>query len=264
MPEDSSRRIRLDVAYDGTSFCGWQRQKRDPSVQETLETVLSQIHKTPVSVTASGRTDSGVHARQQVIHFDRPPGVTMPPERYVPAANSLLPSTVRVLSSSWVSSDFHARFLARTRVYRYYITFGAAAPPERAAYSWYRRRRPSLRRLNALCRPLLGSHDFTTFTAAGDPSENKVRRIFAASFRPAGDQILFEIAGNAFLWRMVRSLTGTILTLEESQLSLEDLPRQMEDLLASKERGRAGVSAPARGLFLHQVLYEGEYNGYLW
>lgn len=257
------QRIRLTLAYEGTDFCGWQRQPRDPSVQETLEGVLSRIHGQAVTVTASGRTDSGVHAQGQVVHFDAPP-ISLPPERYPLACNSLLPPSVRVLSAGAAAPDFHARYQAVCRVYRYRLAFGPAPLPEEARWCWHRRRRPELRRLNALCRPLLGTHDFTTFTAAGDPSESKVRRIYSAAFFPRGSEIIFEIGGNAFLWRMVRSLTGTILELEEKGGLLEQLAPAMARRLEAQERGLAGTSAPARGLSLHRVFYKGEPNGYFW
>ncbi len=253
------RRIALRIAYDGTDFCGWQRQKRDPSVQGVLEEALTAVHKSPVGIAGSGRTDSGVHASGQTAHFDSS-GIRLPAERFPQALNRHLPLSVRVLRAREVSSQFHARYSARCRVYRYYIApAGAAVSPEKIRYRWALGRRPSIRRLNALCRPLLGSHDFTTFAAVGDASKSRVREVRAASFLPCGEDLVFEIAGNAFLWRMVRSLAGTLVSLEGEGAGAG----AMEEILQARDRRAARTTAPAQGLFLHQVLYEGDTHGYL-
>ncbi len=258
--EPSRRRIALRIAYDGTDFCGWQRQKREPSVQEALEKALEAVHKRPVGITGSGRTDSGVHAAGQVAHFDSG-GISLPASRFPQALHRHLPPSIRILHAWPVSEDFHSRYQACCRVYRYYLSPGASVvPPDRIRYRWPLGRRPSMEGLNALCRPLLGQQDFTTFSAAGDASESRVRRIFSAGFLPLGADLVFEIAGNAFLWRMVRSLVGTLLEMEARGAG----PAEMQKALYARDRSLAGPTAPARGLFLQQVLYKGDIHGYLY
>jgi len=168
-------RIRLDLGYDGNSFCGWQLQKHDPSVQGALESALKQLTGQDVRVIGSGRTDSGVHAMNQTAHFDS--DASIPPEKYAPALNSLLPQGVRVYRSRETAADFHARFSARRRTYRYLIKAGQHRSAFCDGRVYHICRCPDLGRLNALAAPLVGTHDFTTFTAAGDSSESRVRRI---------------------------------------------------------------------------------------
>ncbi len=247
-------RIRIDLSYDGGEFCGWQLQKTDPSVQGAIEEALLSLTGEEIRVIGSGRTDSGVHARCQTAHFDTE--ASIPPQKYTPALNGALPLGVRILRSGEVSPRFHARFSARLRSYRYQIIPGRKATPFDSRYALALKGRPNLQRLNALARMLVGTHDFSTFTAAGDPSESRVRRIESALFFPLGEMILFQISGNAFLWRMVRSIVGTLLEMEAQGRGPEELAR----ILASGERSAAGVTAPAMGLFLYKVEYDEEFR----
>lgn len=244
------RRIKITLAYDGTNYVGWQIQKNGKSIQEMLERGLELLTSNPAKVIGAGRTDSGVHARGQVAHFDTDLE-SLPAERFYKALNTRLPQDIRVLSSSQVSERFHARFDATERVYRYYLSTGTVVSPFIFRYSHHLRREPDLSRLNTLCRPLLGVHDFTTFSAEREQGESKVREIYRASFYPKGRFIVFEISGSSFLWRMVRSLVGTLLELEE-QGSPEGA---LLELLTARDRSLAGTTAPAKGLFLEKVEY---------
>ncbi|WP_319561501.1 tRNA pseudouridine(38-40) synthase TruA [Marispirochaeta sp.] len=247
-------RIRLDLSYDGTMFCGWQLQKTDPSVQGALETALETLTGTMTRVIGSGRTDSGVHALNQTAHFDS--DASIPPEKYSLALNSILPPGVRIYRSLAVGEDFHARFSARKRTYRYYIKPGPKTSPFCESRVYRIRRYPDILQLNTLASALIGTHDFTTFTAAGDASDSRVRKIVAASFFPKGGLLVFQISGNAFLWRMVRSIVGTLLDLEQKG----EEPQMLEKIISARDRNFAGPTAPAQGLYLYKVYYNEPYS----
>lgn len=252
----SRRRIRLDLAYDGTAFNGWQVQKKGRTVQGLIEEALERIHSHPVRLTGSGRTDSGVHARFQPAHFDTDK-LNIEPQKFSIALNSMLPGDVRVIRSYETAPDFHARFQAVERGYRYYILPGRNALPFHRDFCWETRRNHRLDLLNRYAGRLLGQHDFSAFAAAGDASPSKVRIITSASFIPEGDMIVFQLSGNAFLWKMVRSLTGTLLELEKAEAH----ESRISEILESRDRSQGGTTAPARGLFLDFVRYPGEPGG---
>ncbi len=250
-----SRNILLTVSYDGTRFLGWQRQNekaagKGRTVQEEIEKALEEMHGHPVPVFGSGRTDSGVHAAGQAANF-----VTdiarIPAERFVHALNSLMDRDVRILASREVPADFHARFNARARTYRYFIYCGKHPYAHEMPYIWYIGRWPDITRLNRMAACLSGETDCTTFTAIGDKSLSKTRYIYNACFYPEGEKLVFEITANAFLWKMVRSLTGTLLWLDEKNRDPEEFKR----ILDSRNRKLAGPTAPGSGLFLWNVRY---------
>jgi tRNA pseudouridine38-40 synthase len=247
---DSSRNIRLLIAYDGTDFSGWQRQDRSRTVQGTLENALEKIHKRPVILTGAGRTDSGVHAAGQVANF-RTHIDSIPAERFVPALNSLLPRDVRILESRTALSDFHARFDAKSRSYRYRLVCGRSALPQELRYSLQLWRRPNLALLNAYARIFRGEMDCSIFARPGDPSLSRNRYFFNAAFFPQGDSLIFEIRANAFLWKMARSVVGTLLHYEEK----ETPPETLRSIIASGNRNLAGPTVPPNGLSLWQVEY---------
>jgi tRNA pseudouridine38-40 synthase len=244
------RTIRLLVSYDGTDFSGWQRQNADRSVQGEMEKALERLHKRPVQLVGSGRTDSGVHAAGQVAHF-RSPIPSIPPEKYVMALNALLPRDVRVLESREASPDFHARFDAKSRTYRYFIICGRPGLPHELRYAWQIWRRPRVEVLNAMAAALLGETDCSTFATPKDSSESRCRFISHARFQPEGDTLVFEIRANAFLWKMVRSVVGSLLHYEEKGATVADFAA----VAASRDRALAGPTAPPQGLFLWRIEY---------
>ncbi|UCF97146.1 MAG: tRNA pseudouridine(38-40) synthase TruA [Spirochaetaceae bacterium] len=247
------RNIRVTLAYDGTEFSGWQVQKNARTVQGEIEEALRRMHDHPVRIQGAGRTDSGVHASGQVGNFYTDLD-SITPSRWHVALNSYLPPDVRALDSREVAFAFNAKNNARRRVYRYFLYTGSVGPPHLRLYCWKIRRRPELRRLNALAAVFLGEHDFTTFAAAGDLSKSKVRRVDTACFFPEGPFLCFKVAASSFVWKMVRSILGTILEYERNALS----PADLAGALAARDRSRAGMSAPARGLFLERVVYDGD------
>ena len=242
--------IRLTLAYDGTEFSGWQVQNNARTVQGDIEEALRRMHDHPVRIQGAGRTDSGVHASGQVGNFFSDLD-SIEPCRWHIALNSYLPPDVRALASWEVPESFNAKDSARQRVYRYFLYTGEVGLPHLRLYCWKIRRRPDLRALNALASVFLGEHDFTTFAAAGDTSKSKVRRVDTACFFPEGPFICFKVAASSFVWKMVRSMLGTILEYEQKNLP----PAALADALQARDRYQAGTSAPARGLFLEKVVY---------
>jgi tRNA pseudouridine38-40 synthase len=248
MPE---RNIRLTLAYDGTDFLGWQLQKSGRTVQGVMQDGLARMHGHPVHVLAAGRTDSGVHAIGQVANFHSDID-SIPGRRFRDAVNSYLPRDVRVISSETVVSAFHARRSARLRVYRYYTVCGPVLMPHLRNYRHWIRRSPDLARLNGLAAVLAGEHDFTCFSAEGDANLSKVRRVDASAFHRDGDTLVYTIAASSFLWKMVRTIIGTLFTLEEQGMG----PRELRLVMDAGSRSNAGGTAPAKGLFLERVVYD--------
>jgi tRNA pseudouridine38-40 synthase len=247
------RNIRLTLAYDGTEFSGWQVQNNARTVQGDIEEALRRMHDHPVRIQGAGRTDSGVHASGQVGNFFSDLD-SIEPARWYIALNSYLPPDVRAMDSREAPAKFNAKSNARQRVYRYFIYTGSVGLPHLRLYCWKIRWQPELRALNALASVFLGEHDFTTFAAAGDVSKSKVRRVDTACFFPEGPFICFKVAASSFVWKMVRSMLGTILECEQKALP----PAALADALKAQDRSQAGMSAPARGLFLERVMYDGD------
>lgn len=256
--DEGRRRIRLTVAYDGTPYYGWQRQSNGRSVQNELEKALSTMLKEPIEVSGSGRTDSGVHALGQVCHFDIS-NKSIPPQAFVNALNQLLPHDIRIMDSAEVDGSFHARFSTMAREYRYLIKEEPVFKPFDKNRAAKVRRFPDFDLLNGYAACIEGTHDFTTFTGAGDRCQSKFRDIYVSRFSWDrdfwGDPVLvYTICGNAFLFRMVRSLVGTMLQLGEDGAPVEEFRRRLE----AKDRFQTGRTAPAGGLYLFRISYDSE------
>jgi tRNA pseudouridine38-40 synthase len=269
------RTIKLIIAYDGTDFLGWQRQDGQSSrlkesarlkeslrlekartVQGIIEAALEKMHGHPVALAGAGRTDSGVHARAQAASFQTDIE-SIKPDRFVPALNSLLPSDVRIMEAGEAAPDFHARFSARMRTYRYFFITGRQAMPHENRYALQLWRVPRIDILNSYCRLLPGERDCAIFASrgggagSGDTSKSTFRNITHAAFLAEGGRLVFEISANAFLMKMVRSAAGTFLHYEE-----RDTPSaQLGDIIASGDRSLAGPTLPPQGLFLWKVDY---------
>jgi tRNA pseudouridine38-40 synthase len=252
--KNQNRNIKLTIAYDGTDFCGWQRQTNDRTVQEVIEAALEKMHGKPVNLTGAGRTDTGVHAVGQTANFYTDIA-SITPARFVPALNSLLPHDVRVIDSCEVNSEFHARFSAKARLYRYQFLCrsetGIGTLPHENRYNLRLHRHPCLELLNTYGRLLLGETDCSIFAGAGDTSKSKNRYIYRAYFYIEKDTLIFEICANAFLRNMVRSVAGTFLHYEEKNTP----QKKLREIIASGERNLAGPTLPPQGLFLWKVEY---------
>ena len=258
------RNILLTISYDGTDFCGWQRQddvsggQAERTVQGEIEKALEKIHKSPTPLYGSGRTDSGVHATGQAANFYSPID-SMPAENYVRALNAFLPDDVRILESREVPEDFSARKSATSRVYRYFIALGDSTAADNMRFCWnVKNYTPNIKRLNKYCECLRGEIDCASFAASGDDSVSTFRYIDDAHFfiqkdRWGKDLLVFQIEGNAFLWKMVRTLTGTLVNLDKTNAP-ED---SMEKIQKACDRKAAGVTAPPTGLFLYEIKFDG-------
>lgn len=248
--------FRLDLAYDGTAFSGWQDQTVERTVQGEIEKALGAILKSPVRIAGAGRTDAGVHARHQVATFQAE--TRMNGNQIRVALNSLLPKDVRILEASPVPEGFHARFSAKARVYHYYLYMGTVALPWEEPYCWRLGHPLDLGVLNAMAGSILGETDFTTFSSAQDQSASRIRYMYQSVFFLEGPFLVYRVAGNAFLWRQVRSLVGSMVKWAPLPGGLELFQRALK----ARNREEAGPTAPARGLFLQKVVYEDGEWGY--
>lgn len=245
----ATRNIRLILAYDGTAYHGFQRQPNVPTVQEALETKLARITGEPVTVIAAGRTDAGVHATGQVVNF-RTSG-TIPVERVAPALNGLAPFDIVARHPADVPAEFHARFDARSRTYRYYL-WRAGPSPFLARYT-HRAVLPAgaTGRIRAALPALLGQHDFTSFCAVGAESGTRERSVTRAELHQRGPLLRLTFSADGFLQNMVRIIVGTLLEVGQGTRQ----PEEMATILAARNRDAAGDTAPPRGLFLTRVEY---------
>ena len=249
-----SRNIKLTIAYDGTDFHGWQRQENGRTVQGVIEQALEKIHGSYVSLTGSGRTDAGVHAAGQTANFFT--GIdSIPASRFAPALNTLLPHDVRILDACEEDSNFHARFSASSRIYRYHFICnslsGSTAMPHERLYNLRLFRFPRIDILNAYGRLLLGETNCAIFSASSDTSKSKNRYIYRSYFFIEGNRLIFEICANAFLRKMVRSVAGTFLHYEETGAP----PEKLREIIADGNRSLAGPTLPPHGLFLWKVNF---------
>ena len=248
--EGATHNVRLTVAYDGTDFCGWQRQKSERTVQQVVEEALQRMLGESIRVHAAGRTDSGVHAVGQVINF-RTTTTSIPADRWAVALNSYLPADVQAVRGGVAPASFDSRRSALARGYRYQILPSGVRLPHLRRYCYATRSALDVGYLNRVAAQLVGERDFAVFAAAGDASASTVRRVLSASFFPDAPYLVFRIVATSFLWRMVRSIVGTLIELAEQKAP----PGDVRDLIARRQRELVGQTAPARGLFLERVWY---------
>jgi tRNA pseudouridine38-40 synthase len=243
-------RIKLIIEYDGTGYCGWQRQKNHNSVQQTVEEALQTLTGKKTVLHAAGRTDAGVHALGQAAHFDTQAGI--PPDKVAFALNALLPPDIRIRKSAKVKEGFHARFDAKKKRYRYVIQNSPHASAVLRNGSMHVPVPLDIKKMREAAAHLTGEHDFSAFTSAQLPLKNKVRTIYGIKIAKKGDIITIDVTGNGFLFNMVRIIAGTLIYVGQGKLSVEDIP----PILASLDRRRAGVTAKPQGLFLAEVKYK--------
>ncbi len=248
------RRIALCLQYEGSSFCGWQRQPRDPSVQETLEAAIAQLdaHR-PAMAVAAGRTDSGVHAAGQVVHFDA--AGPIPAQRWPAALNGRLPPSIRVRAAAEVPADWNACFSAVYRRYRYTLYNARTPNLFLAPWSWHRyQRRLDDQLMDRALMDLLGEHDFAAFERAGSSRSHSRTTVQEVSLVRRGDLVEVEIQASGFLYGMVRLLMGQLVAIGEGRLSLEAFQRRWR----SQAREEVKEAAPPQGLCLLRVGYPSE------
>ncbi len=244
----AARNIRLDLAFDGTAYHGWQIQQGPPTIQAILRRVIRKITGEQVSLIGSGRTDAGTHARHLVANFFT--ASTIPAPQLARALNASLPRDVRVLSARTVPAQFHARFSAHSKVYRYQIFRGPVLPPHLAREHYHCQYPLDIPRMRIAAERFVGEHDFASF-AAGTPDQNTVRRIIRCELKTAGRRLLFTVEGNGFLHHMVRNMVGTLLEVGRGRMS----QKEFEALFVKRDRSLAGITVPAHGLILLKVRY---------
>lgn len=244
------RNIRLALEYDGTAYAGWQVQDNAPTVQGTVEAALATLLKEPVRVTASGRTDAGVHALDQAANFRAETRV--PLRGFLHGLNGLLPQDVAVRRVDEMPPDFDSRRSAREKTYQYFLHVGPAPSAFGRRTSW---RLPGRLDPVAMARGaahLVGTHDFEAFRSAGCDAPHAVREIRATWVEPRGEYLEVGVRGTAFLRHMVRIIVGTLVEVGQGKRP----PDSVRDLLASGKRELAGPTAPPQGLFLAEVRYD--------
>ena len=241
------RTIKLTVEYDGSDFSGWQVQPRQRTIQGEIEKALSHITQGPVRIIGSGRTDAGVHALGQVASFQTESTISL--SAFDAGLNVLLPADVRIVRAEHVENSFHARRSAKRRVYRY--CFAKEARVVGRQYAWYPRQVLSVDQLREASEPLLGEHDFTSFTKADDESEDHRSEILGIRWGESEDEVRFDITATRFFHNMIRIILGTLLEVNRGKLSRDDFIR----ILNAGDRTKAGPTIPPQGLFLVRVDY---------
>ncbi|MCE5233477.1 MAG: tRNA pseudouridine(38-40) synthase TruA [Mizugakiibacter sp.] len=235
-------RIALGIEYDGTDFFGWQRLSHGRSVQAAVEAALSFVAAHPVEVTCAGRTDAGVHARCQVVHFDSAAERSL--RGWALGANSRLPPAVAVRWACPVADDFHARYAARARRYRYVILNRQARPALEARYVAWERLPLDAAAMHAAAQALVGERDFSAFRTVACQARSPMRNLREIGVVREGDKVIVEVEANAFLHHMVRNIVGSLLVVGRG----ERPTRWIAELLAGRDRSVAGPTAPAAGL----------------
>ncbi|GAB4340331.1 MAG: tRNA pseudouridine(38-40) synthase TruA [Candidatus Abyssubacteria bacterium] len=251
------RTVRLTLQYDGTNYAGWQVQENALTVQELVEKAVATIVKEEVRVAGASRTDSGVHALGQVAAFRTSSSVST--DKLLRSLNGILPHDIRVTEVSEAEEGFVPRF-AREKLYRYAFGQGGVLSPFQLRYAWHVRERLDMEAMQAACAPLMGEHDFTSFTAAGGGEKSHTRTVYWMRIGEggivttcAGDEGIYhiDICANGFLYKMVRNIVGTLVDVGRGKLMVADMAR----ILGERDRRLAGPTAPAHGLCLVSVKY---------
>lgn len=254
------QRLRLTIAYDGRPWQGWQSQPNGLGIQDKVKKAVSTVAQMPVSVEASGRTDSGVHALAQIAHCDVPESLRMGPHNWVRALNAMLPSSIRILACEFVPPDFHARFRAKGKIYRYRIWRGDVMSPFEVGRAWHVYGDLNVDALRRCAQQLVGRHNFVRLSAnRGDLSESArredpevtTRSIYRVAVEETPELLTFEIEGSGFLYKMVRLITGSLVHMARGRDS-EDWFR---DLLHNPAGEKSNQCALPDGLYLVRVNY---------
>jgi tRNA pseudouridine38-40 synthase len=247
-------RIAAILEYDGSGFNGWQRQTQVRSVQQCIEEALSKIADEPVQVTVAGRTDAGVHASAQVIHFDT--SATRSEYSWVRGANSQLPGDVALLWAGVVDAGFHARFSATGRHYRYVILNRAVRPTYLARRVTHEFRPLDVERMRAATGYLIGTHDFSSFRAIQCQARSPVRELRSLAVERHDEFVVMRVYANAFLQHMVRNIAGVLMDIGSGERE----PGWARQVLEARDRTQGGVTAPPDGLYLTAVEYPAPFN----
>lgn len=244
------KNIKLTIEFDGTDFNGWQTQPGGRTVQDVLTAALSQLTGEAVKVTGSSRTDAGVHAFGMSVNFHTESAI--PPERFAYALNTILPDDVTVVGSEEVGPDFHSRFHATGKKYRYLILNSLYPSSLLRHRAYHIQRHLSLDAMVEAAKHIKGTHDFKAFCASGGSSKTTIRTITDIRLTKNEDLITLEVVGDGFLYNMVRIIAGTLIDAGSGRIA----PESVADILLMGDRRKAGRTAPAHGLYLVEVYYE--------
>ena len=247
-------RIALALEYDGSRFLGWQTQPGGGTVQDTLEAALATVAGERIQLTCAGRTDRGVHALEQVVHFDV--DAQRPASAWVRGVNALLPESVAVQWSREVPAEFHARYAARARTYRYVLVNRAVRPALAARHAGWFHLPLDVAAMRAAARHLRGEHDFSAFRSAECQAKTPVRTLLGLDIEAVGERIDFVLRANAFLHHMVRNIVGTLVYVGKGKHP----PAWAGEVLESRDRARAAPTFAAEGLYLERVEYEARWG----
>ncbi len=243
----------MTLSYDGTHFSGWQVQPNATSIQALTENALTTALRCQTHLVGAGRTDAGVHAKAQVAHFSTE--VSFSIEKLLASLNGLLPRDIRILNIEEMPADFHARYSAKSKTYRYYLSLTPVQLPLRRLYALHLPYPLDISLLKKGCAELVGTHDFTSFSNEahrGSAARNPVRTLKTLELIEGEEEIYLEFEADGFLYKMVRNITGTLLEIARGKLPLETL----QEILHAKDRKRAGPAASAHGLILHAIDYQ--------
>ncbi|OQX86417.1 tRNA pseudouridine(38-40) synthase TruA [candidate division KSB1 bacterium 4484_87] len=241
------RNIKITLEYDGTDFCGWQVQPNVRTVQEELEKALQQIFRKRIPVIGAGRTDSGVHARAQVANFRL--DSSMPAKKIMAALNGNLPKDVRVLDAEETDPSFHSRFAAKKRIYRYYITRKEKAINRH--YLWCYKNELDVEAMRHASQFLIGKIDFKSFCSENADLPHHFCTVEESHWEEDGDLLIYTVSANRFIHSMVRIIVGTMIEVGRGYTQADAIP----DILAARDRKKAGPTAPAKGLILEKIIY---------
>lgn len=243
------KNIKLTLQFDGTDYHGWQIQKNASTVQETLEKNIASLTGENIRVTGCGRTDSGVHAQNYICNFFS--GCSIPPERLPFALNTYLPDDIICKKAEYAPEDFHSKNSAVSKTYVYRIFNDMFPDVFSQKYSWHIKERLNTDNMINAARYFVGTHDFTGFASSGLSVRTTVRTIYSLDVSVHDGNIEISANGNGFLYNMVRIIAGTLVFVGNGRIAPDDIP----DIIKSGERTRAGITAPANGLFLKEVFY---------
>ena len=244
----------LTIQYDGRRYHGYQVQKNGTSIQAELNAAAETVFSCPCAVTGCSRTDSGVHALDFKATLRPSAEVAIPPDKVATALNAVLPEDIAILRSEAVSDTFHPRYDVTEKEYRYVIHNGAVRDPFLVGRAYHYPRELNVPLMNEAARAFLGTHDFSSFMAAGSKITDPTRTVYDCRVERQGSTVSVTVSGNGFLYHMVRILVGTLIAVSEGKIEKDDLP----EILAARDRRRAGSTAPACGLYLSRVSYDGK------
>ncbi len=244
------RTLKLVVAYDGSAYHGFQKQKNNVAVQNILEEVLSKLCGETVLIAGSGRTDAGVHAYGQTISFTT--NGSIPCANIIRASKKMLPPDIVIISAEEVAEDFHARYSAKWKRYMYRIVENEYDSPFEVKYAWQMRERLDIDAMNEAAAYLLGTHDFSAFRSSGSIEGNPIKTMYEAKWERRDGQLLFAIGGDGFLYHMVRNIVWSLVQVGLGKRSVQDFAAELE----AKRCEFLNEPAPAQGLYLQEVFYE--------